>query len=198
MFKYVIHIFVRRLLTRIIRSARVRLYGILSSNTFQGNPHRFQPLQTMGEGKIIFEDCVKLGVFPSPTFFSTYVYIEARRSTAIVSVGYGTWINNNFRAVAEHTSIRIGKNCLIGANVEILDSDFHGVRVDQRMLSLPEWAKPVIIGDDVFIGSNVIITKGVEIGSGCIIANGAVVTKSVPAGVIAGGNPARVLREIDR
>ena len=59
-----------------------------------------------------------------------------------------------------------------------------------------EYGSPVIIGDDVWIGGHAVINGGVEIGSGSIIGSGSVVTKSIPAGVIAVGNPCRVIREI--
>ena len=94
--------------------------------------------------------------------------------------------------IAEHASISIGKNCLIGTNVEIIDSDFHGIRVEERGMSKPEWAKPVSVGNNVFLGSNVKICKGVSIGDGSVIANGAVVTKDVPSNVTAGGNPVKL------
>jgi maltose O-acetyltransferase len=140
---------------------------------------------------------VSIGVFPSPFFFSTYAYLEARQTSASISIGAGTWINNNFCAIAEHTSITIGKNCRIGANVEILDSDFHGIRIDERGLSSAEWARPVRVGDNVFIGSNVKIMKGVSIGSGSVIANGSVVSRDIPAGVVAGGNPVKVIKSLE-
>ena len=139
---------------------------------------------------------VRIGVRVSPYLFSTYAYLEARHPTARISIAAGTRINNNFCAIADHTSIRIGKNCLIGANVEILDSDFHGLAVEDRGESLAHWCRPVEIGDDVLIGSNARIMKGVTIGNGSIIANGSVVTRSVEAGVIAGGNPAKILKVI--
>lgn len=85
---------------------------------------------------------------------------------------------------------------MIGANVEILDSDFHGMKVEDRGVSRPEWAKPVNVGNRVFIGSNVRILKGVNIGDDSVIANGAIVARDVPSGVIAGGNPARVIKVI--
>jgi maltose O-acetyltransferase len=147
-------------------------------------------------GTIKFEANVKVGVYPSPLFFSTYAYIEARFPTATVSIGYGTWINNNFCAIAEHSQITIGQNCVIGTSVEILDSDFHGIRIGERNVSRPQLAKPVSIGDNVFIGSNVKIMKGVSIGSRSVVANGSVVIKDVPSDVIAGGNPASVLKMI--
>ncbi len=60
-----------------------------------------------------------------------------------------------------------------------------------------EYAKPVRIGNDVWIGGGAIIYPGVNIGNGAVIAAGAVVTKSVPDDVVVGGNPAKILKEID-
>lgn len=85
---------------------------------------------------------------------------------------------------------------MIGTNVEIYDSDFHGLSIHDRKLSKKEKSKPVKIEDDVFIGSNVRICKGVTIGKGSVIANSSVVTKSMPENIIAGGNPAIIIREI--
>ncbi|HEY5106459.1 MAG TPA: acyltransferase [Caulobacteraceae bacterium] len=133
----------------------------------------------------------------SPSFFSTYAYIEARNADASITIGDGTSMNNNFCAVAEHTRITIGKDCLIGANVEIYDSDFHGVRVAERHTSLPERARAVIIGDHVFIGSNVKILKGVTIGDGAVIGHGSLVTGDVAGGTVAAGVPARAIKAID-
>lgn len=179
-----------------VQTPRVMLYQLLSNNRPIGSPKCYQPLQTIGSGTIEFGVDVKLGMFPSPYFFSTYIYLEARNSSASITIGAGTWVNNNFCAIAEHTSITIGNNCLIGAGVEILDSDFHGTRVEDRSKSRPEWAKSVRVGDNVFIGSNVKILKGVSIGDGSAIAYGSIVTKDIPSGVIAGGSPAKVLKAI--
>jgi acetyltransferase-like isoleucine patch superfamily enzyme len=175
---------------------RVLFYHCISTSQVKGNPKRYQPLQCTGLGEVTIHDSVSIGVFPSPFFFSTYAYIEARNSTAKITIGSGTWLNNNFCAIAEHTSIQLGKNCLIGTNVEIFDSNFHGIAVEDRLRSLPEWSKPVMIGDEVFIGSNVKVLKGVTIGNGSIIANGSLVTTDIPPGVIAGGIPAKVLKVI--
>lgn len=186
-----------RLLARGAQVPRVVAYRILSNNKIYGSPTRFQPIQAVGQGKIVFEDGVKVGFFPSPFFFSTYAYIEARNPNSEIVIGENTWINNNFSAISESASITIGRRCLIGANVEIIDSDFHGIKVSDRGTSNPEKAKPVVIGDDVFIGSNVKIMKGVVIGVGTVIANGSIVVGDIPPSVIAGGNPARVLKAIE-
>jgi acetyltransferase-like isoleucine patch superfamily enzyme len=186
----------RHVLMHCIQLPRVLFYRCISTNHVNGNPSRYQPLQCAGMGEVSIDDSVSIGVFPSPSFFSTYTYIEARNPAAKITIGAGTWMNNNFCAIAEHTSIQIGRNCRIGVNVEILDSDFHGIAVEDRGKSLPEWARPIIIGDDVFIGSNTKIVKGVTIGNGAVIANGSIVTKDVCPGAISGGAQARVLKVI--
>ena len=182
------------LIARAIQSLRVLAYRVLSSNELVGSPRRYQPILCLGTGRISVDEEVAIGVPASPSFFTTYAYLEARNASAAISIGTGTWISNNFSAIAEHASISIGKNCLIGTNVEIVDSDFHGMKVEERRLSRPEWARPVRLDDNVFVGSNVTILKGVHIGDGSVIANGSIVTKDVPSGVIAGGNPAQVIR----
>jgi maltose O-acetyltransferase len=176
---------------------RVALYRMISGGRVSGRPLRYQPLQTAGHGTITFAGTVAIGVFPSPYFLSSYAYIEARHGGARVSIGDQTWINNGFTAVAEHHSIDIGRRVRIGTNVEVFDSDFHGLAPTERGVSRAEWAKAVVIEDDVFLGSNVKVLKGVTIGKGSVVANGSIVVKDIPAGVIAGGNPARVIRAIE-
>lgn len=176
---------------------RILFYRFFSSGRVVGRPICHQPLQITGRGMIEFLGKVNVGVFPSPIFFSSYAYIEARNDTARITIGDGTWINNGFSAIAEHCSIDIGERVLIGTNVEVFDSDFHGLRIDNRSRSENEWAKSVIIEDDVFLGSNVRVLKGVTIGKGSVVANSSVVVKDIPPGVIAGGNPARVIKVID-
>ncbi len=182
---------------RLVQRPRILLFRLLSNNAPYGKVICYQPLQLIGKGTIKFDLNVRIGVFPSPMFFSTYAYIEARNSGAAVHVGENTWINNNFTAIAEHTSITIGANCLIGSNVEILDSDFHGMIVSERRLSRPESAAPVVIGNDVFIGNNAVILKGVTVGDGAVISNRALVVSDVPARTIVGGVPAKFIRAIE-
>ena len=149
---------------RVVQRVRIFWYSVLSTNISMGCPRLTQPLQMAGSGSIIFDENVRIGVFPSPGFLDSYAYIEARNSAAQVKFGSGTRINNGFKCIAEHVSISIGKNCLIGANVEILDSDFHGLSLNERGVSAPERAASVVIEDNVFLGSNVRILKGVHIG----------------------------------
>lgn len=100
-------------------------------------------------------------------------------------------------------AIGIGARCIVQYNVTIADSDFHPVAVEARRLdaiaSSPAGdrslrpalvTRPVVIGDDVWIGTGAIILKGVRIGAGATIAPGTVVTRDVPAQALAAGNPA--------
>jgi acetyltransferase-like isoleucine patch superfamily enzyme len=94
-----------------------------------------------------------------------------------------------------YRDITIGDRCLLGANCTIYTSDFHAIEPALRRGGPPA-AAPVKLENDVWIGANALILKGVTIGEGSIVAAGSVVTKDVPAGVIVGGNPARVLKSI--
>jgi acetyltransferase-like isoleucine patch superfamily enzyme len=91
----------------------------------------------------------------------------------------------------------IGNNVVVGANCTIVDTDFHPLDPEYRSQHPQEsTTAPIIIEDDVFIGMNCLVLKGVTIGHGSVIGAGSVVTKDIPPGVIVGGNPARIIREI--
>lgn len=177
---------------------RIIFYRVLSYGKVDGNAKLRQPLYVAGKGVVCFGKNVSIGVFPSPYYWSTYSYMEARGANAKIFIDDGTSINNGFVAIAEHTSISIGKNVLIGTNVEIIDSDFHGLEVEKRSESDPDKSKAVRVSNDVFLGSNVKVCKGVTIGEGAVIANGSCVIRDVPAFCIAGGNPAKIVGQIKR
>ena len=180
-----------------IQYGRIVKYRFISSLKIKGNIIRYQPVHAVGSGILEIEGNVKIGVFPSPYFFSSYAYIESRNPWAKISIGDGTWINNGVVIIAEHSSIKIGRRCLLGTNVEVIDSDFHGLEVRDRNRSISSWCRPVIIEDDVFLGSNVKIQKGVTIGRSAVVANGSVVTKDVPPCTVVGGNPIRNIRSLE-
>jgi acetyltransferase-like isoleucine patch superfamily enzyme len=91
------------------------------------------------------------------------------------------------------SEIRIGSDTIIGADAMIFDNDFHqpGPRATWENAH-PGTARPVRIGRGCFIGTRAIILKGVIIGDGAVVGAGAVVTRDVPAGHLASGNPAEV------
>lgn len=89
--------------------------------------------------------------------------------------------------------IKIGDNCLIGHNVVIATLN-HDMKPERRWVCIP---KRIVIGNNVWIGSNSTILAGVEIGDNAVIAAGSVVTKNVEAGTVVGGIPARYIKRIE-
>lgn len=92
--------------------------------------------------------------------------------------------------------IQIGNNCFVGPRVCIYTVN-HPLDVIRRNQML-EYGKPVIIGDNVWIGGSAVINGGVTIGEGAVIASGSIVTKDVPPFTVVGGNPARVIKQIEK
>lgn len=88
------------------------------------------------------------------------------------------------------SKITIGKECTIARGVVIRDYDAHTIELPNY-----EIAKPINIGEHVWIGNRAMILKGVTIGNGAIVAAGTVVTKDVPAGSIVVGVPAKIVKE---
>lgn len=92
-------------------------------------------------------------------------------------------------------TVRIGDNVMMGPEVVIYTSGHKHDRVDIPMIAQgSDEERPVVIGNDVWIGRRAIIMPGVTIGDGCIIGAGAVVTKDIPKYSIAGGVPAKVIK----
>ena len=125
------------------------------------------------------------------------------RCTFFVDRGAQLTIGDNVgisqAALICHCSITVGNNVKIGGGACVYDTDFHSLDAAVRNSAedLKHRAeKPVVIGDNVFIGAKSIILKGVTIGENSIIGAGSVVTKSVPANEIWAGNPARFIRSV--
>ncbi|MBJ7329802.1 MAG: sugar O-acetyltransferase [Solirubrobacteraceae bacterium] len=112
---------------------------------------------------------------------------------AQISLGERSFINYGC-VMLDCAPIRIGARCWIATNVQLLTAT-HPIGLEARS-ALWEYALPITIGDDVWLGGGVIVCPGVTIGEGTVVGAGSVVTRDLPAGVVAVGNPARVLREI--
>lgn len=110
-----------------------------------------------------------------------------------IRVGARTFVNFGLIAL-DVVPIVIGDDVQIGPNVQLL-TPIHPLDADLRR-SKWEAAKPITIGDNVWLGGGVIVCPGVSIGADTVVGAGAVVTKDLPAGVLAVGNPARVIREL--
>lgn len=100
-----------------------------------------------------------------------------------------------------HQSITIGNHVNIGADTIIMDSDAHSLSyLDRRNIESDlshKVDKPIVIDDDVLIGTRCIVLKGVRIGARSIIGSGSVVVNDIPEDCIAAGNPAKVIRKIN-
>lgn len=110
-----------------------------------------------------------------------------------ISVGNNFLINFN-GVILDIAPVTIGDNVMIGPNTLITTVN-HPLNAKERRNHMAI-ATPVTIGNDVWIGGNVTILPGVNIGDKAVIAAGAVVTKDVPANIVAGGVPARVIKEL--
>lgn len=106
-----------------------------------------------------------------------------------ITVGKNVFINAccHFQ---DQGGITLGDNCLVGHNVVFATLN-HGFAPEERQSMLPA---PIVVGRNVWIGSNSTILQGVTIGDNAVVAAGAVVTKDVPADTIVGGVPARFIK----
>lgn len=129
-----------------------------------------------------------------------------------ISIGEHTFVNMNC-VFLDDGYITIGKNVLIAPSVQIYTA-VHPVSASERIVSMGKmdierdlintqmpkyrtYAKTVTIGDNVWIGGNAVILPGVKIGDNVTIGAGSVVTKNIPNGVLAVGNPCRVIKQIE-
>ena len=142
------------------------------------------------------------GVVVKSSFLSNLIGLY-QRTIIMARAGGKIILEDDVRMSAttiySRASIRIGKHTSIGANVKILDHDFHPIDPEER-LEHPNSGmkcKSIDIGENVFIGCNCIILKGTKIGNNCVIGAGAVVSGTFEDNCVIAGNPARVVRKIE-
>ncbi len=114
--------------------------------------------------------------------------------------GYNIEIGDNFYSnynlvILDCAKVTFGDNVLIGPNVGIYTAG-HPLDYEKRNQEY-EYALPINIGNNVWIGGNVVINPGISIGDNSVIGSGSIVTKNIPNNVIAVGNPCKALREIN-
>lgn len=125
------------------------------------------------------------GLWLQPPFYCDY--------GSNIKVGERVFFNFNC-VVLDVAPVTIGSRTLFGPNVQIYTAT-HPMDHRERA-SGQEFAKPITIGEDVWIGGSAVICPGVTIGDRAVIGAGSVVTKDIPAGVFAAGNPTRVIRHL--
>jgi acetyltransferase-like isoleucine patch superfamily enzyme len=177
-------LFLRKVYVRLTQvPVSAHIWGWLLSRKFTRSgilivqPGWPKPRVTNRGGEIYAENCA---FFPG-------VRLEVWKGGRIF-IGNGTYLNRNTEVIAQQ-EVRIGRDCMIAWDVVIMDTDQHSIDGG------PPVARPVIIGDRVWIGCRAIILKGVHIGDHAVIGAGAIVTHDVPPGGIVTG-PAATLRGV--
>ena len=110
-----------------------------------------------------------------------------------ISLGHKVFFNFNC-IVLDVARVEIGNHVFFGPAVQIYTAT-HPIDPVERRAGL-EGGRPIVIGDDVWVGGGAIICPGVTIGARSIIGAGSVVTRDIPADVVAAGNPCRVVRQL--
>ena len=125
------------------------------------------------------------GLWIQPPFYCDY--------GSNIKMGERVFFNFNC-VVLDVCEVSIGSRTLFGPNVQIYTAT-HPMNYKQRASGL-EYAKPIVIGEDAWIGGSVVICPGVSIGDRSVIGAGSIVTKDIPADVFAAGNPCKVVRAL--
>ncbi|WP_369374712.1 sugar O-acetyltransferase [Promicromonospora sp. Populi] len=131
-----------------------------------------------------------LGTLGDGAFIKPPLFVDYGEN---IHIGPRTFVNYNLTAL-DVATIVIGADCQLGPGVQLL-TPTHPVEPEPRRDKL-EAARPITIGDNVWLGGGVIVCPGVTIGDNTVVGAGAVVTRDLPANVVAVGSPARVVREI--
>ncbi|MBF4518058.1 acyltransferase [Flavobacterium sp. ANB] len=122
------------------------------------------------------------------------VIIKTCMHSAVIQIGNNVGVSG--ATISSTAAITIGNNVLIGSGVLITDNDAHSVNPKFRKDKSKIMSLPIIIEDDVFIGTRAIVLKGVTIGQGALIGAGSVVSKNVEAFAIVAGNPAKKIGDV--
>lgn len=190
-----------RIFVKLAQSVRKRWLGVVfriatprGRVSKTGRLRLHVPLRCDGVGRVTLGAGIIVGYGPAPILGDGAVRLQARAASARISVGESTFFSNNVQVIAEQ-EVTIGARCLLGDAVLILDSDFHNLSAEGRH-RLPGVTAPVVIEDNVLVGSRTIILKGVTIGRDSVIGAGSLVARSIPPGVVAAGNPAKIIRPL--
>ena len=170
---------------------------------FAGDAFIYDHIYLRNKGRILIGDNVILAsgdaVNPLGRNIRTMIFCA---KNAYIKIGNNSGISSS--SIRAKEKIEIGEFTMIGSDCIIMDTDAHNLdwRVRSGLTSEKDGesatSSPIIIGNHVLIGTRSIILKGVTIGDRSIIGAGSVVTKSIPADCIAAGNPAKIIRKLNK
>lgn len=124
---------------------------------------------------------VRFSIWPDPAY------------SGAIHIGDYCVINPGVR-ITSASSVHIGNNCMLAMYVYLMDLDGHDL---YHRAMAPGAIAPIVLEDNVWVCDGAVIGKGIRVGQNSIVASRAVVTKDVPANVVVGGNPARVIKQLD-
>lgn len=170
-----------------LRTKAHRLSKIYS-DTFEDETEKRTAILSELIGRLGKDSCIT-----GPVAFDYGIFTE---------IGDRFYANFNF-TVLDVCPVKIGNDVMIGPNVSVM-TPVHPLRFEDRNMRIREngelydleYGKPITIGDNCWIAACVTITGGVTIGNGCVIGAGSVVTRDIPDGCFAAGNPCRVIHRI--
>ena len=145
----------------------------------------------------IYGKNISIGDFPtmvaSPDSFIHLTTWNLENNVGEISIGKYCLLTPGVR-IASASKIVIGDGCMFANSAYISDADWHGLY--DRATPVGN-TLPITLEENVWIGDRAVVGKGVKIGRNSIVAAGAVVVKDVPPNVVVGGNPAKVIKELD-
>ena len=123
--------------------------------------------------------------------------VVLRTVTPGAQIEIGDHVGISGGSICAAVAVTIGAYTMLGANVTVVDTDFHALNPENRRYSQDDVkSAAVIIGENVFIGTGSFVLKGVHIGDNSVIGCGSVVTRDIPSDTIAAGNPCKVIRPL--
>lgn len=125
-----------------------------------------------------------------PVLLTTW---SSKQSAGSISIGDYCLIAPGVE-ITSAEGIRVGDNCMIAQECILSDSDWHGLYNRTRPFRC---SAPLTLGDNVWLGARTVVGKGVTIGENSVVGTGSIVTKSLPANVVAAGNPAQIVKYLD-
>lgn len=194
--KQITGLFKRKIIKQIIDYSYLRYHGVETQFGFV-TLYGFPIIKKSEGSRIIISNQCTLISDPliNPAGITTPVLLATLSSNSILFIGENTGLSGC--TICCVSSISIGSNCNFGANSKIYDTDFHYIDPKKRLAQkspLESPSIPVVIENNVWMGTNSVVLKGVTLAENTVVGIGAIVTKSFSKNSILGGVPAKVIK----